>query len=100
MSWAFINGPNCSAVVKFNSSFHPHLPSFVLKKCKEAVSSLSYVADFIINSLRSLWAQHVLGLHPLIKLLGGEVAKFNGGGLQRGPVFVCRLSNLGCLVIP
>lgn len=52
-----------------------------------------------VSSLGSLGAQHVLGLHPLVELLGREVAKFNGGGLQGGPVLVCGLRDLRCLVV-
>lgn len=54
---------------------------------------------FITKALRSLWAQHVLGLHPLIELLRCEVAELHGRGLQGRPLFVRGLGDLRGLVV-
>lgn len=98
MSWGFVNGPNCSAAGSPGAVSVPASPS-ALRKRKEAVPGSSHVAAFMTHPLGSLGTQHVLGLHPLIELLGREVAEFDGGGLQGGPVFVRGLSNLCCVVI-
>ena len=47
----------------------------------------------------SLWPEHVLGLYPFLELLLVEVAQRDGLRLQRGPVLVRRLGDLGRGVI-
>lgn len=66
---------NCSAP---DSQVQQQFPfTFIIFFClrnSKCVSLFKFYNYFIINLFKSLWSQHVLRLHPFIKLLCCEVA--------------------------